>query len=139
MNGSYNQMICFTGDDNGFPFVPYSTQVSEPVQILLPLTALRVMSQPDIGNLAEYRTTMTNIPDNVVQFPLSRRRDLRTCPHCGTHSDVWQIGRLLWGYCDVHEVRWVVADYHDIAPEAIDRTKLRKGLEFLSSFAEVSR
>jgi hypothetical protein len=64
---------------------------------------------------------------------------MRSCPHCGTHSDVWQIGRLLWGYCDVHEVRWVVADCHDVEPEAIDRNKLRKGLEFLSSFAEVSR
>ncbi len=100
---------------------------------------LRVVSQPTAAYLTEYRTTVTNLPDNVVPFPMSRRRDMRTCPHCGTHSDVWQIGRLLWGYCDVHEVRWVVADYLDVVPEAIDRNKLRKGLEFLSSFAEVSR
>ena len=77
--------------------------------------------------------------DNIVQFPLNRRRDLNGCPHCGTHSDVWQIGRLLWAYCDVHEVRWVVADYHAVAPGALDRAQLRRGLEFLSSFAEVSR
>ena len=88
---------------------------------------------------ARQRIAMMNIPDNVVQFPLSRRRELRTCPHCGTHSDVWQIGRLLWGYCDVHEVRWVVTDYQDVAPEELDRNQLRKGLEFLSSFVEVSR
>lgn len=86
-----------------------------------------------------YRTAFVNIPDNVLQFPLSRRRDLRTCPHCGTHSDVWQIGRLLWGYCDVHEVRWVVADYHAIPADDLDRNQLRRGLEFLSAFVEVSR
>lgn len=82
---------------------------------------------------------MTDIPDNVVQFPLTRQRELRTCPHCGSHSDVWQIGRLLWGYCDLHEVRWVVADYHSAAPASVDRNQLRKGLEFLSTFVEVSR
>ena len=132
-------MASFTGDGGAFPLMSYSTQVSERAQKLLPLTALRILSQPGARILAEYHITMRNIPDNVVQFPMSRRRDMRACPHCGTHSDVWQIGRLLWGYCDVHEVRWVVADYHDVAPEAIDRNKLRKGLEFLSSFAEVSR
>lgn len=82
---------------------------------------------------------LMNIPDNVLQFPLSRRRDLRACPHCGTHSDVWQIGRLLWGYCDMHEVRWVVADFHAVPPDDLDRNKLRRGLEFLSNFVEVSR
>ena len=85
------------------------------------------------------RITMTNIPDNVVQFPLNRRRDMRTCPHCGTCSDVWQLGRLLWGYCDTHEVRWVVADYHTVSPDDLDRNQMRRGLQFLSSFAEVSR
>ena len=82
---------------------------------------------------------MADIPDNVVQFPLTHQRELRTCPHCGSHSDVWQIGRLLWGYCDLHEVRWVVADYHSVAPASVDRNQLRKGLEFLSTFVEVSR
>jgi hypothetical protein len=111
------------------------------------------MSHPEIRVLADYYfstskqsagktpdpMTMREIPDNVLQFPLNRRRDMRTCPHCGTHSDVWQIGRLLWGYCDQHEVRWVVAEYPAIASGGIDRTKLRRGLEFLSSFVEVSR
>lgn len=82
---------------------------------------------------------MTTVPDNIVPFPQCRRRDLRCCPHCGTHSDVWQIGRLLWGYCDLHEVRWVVADLHHVAPAAMDRQQLRRGLEFLASFVEVSR
>ena len=82
---------------------------------------------------------MMNIPDNVLQFPLSRRRDLRACPHCGTQSDVWQIGRLLWGYCDMHEVRWVVADFHATPADDLDRNKLRRGLEFLSTSVEVSR
>jgi hypothetical protein len=81
---------------------------------------------------------MSTASDNIVPFPLSRRRDLRCCPHCGTHSDVWQVGRLLWGYCDLHEVRWVVADLHRISPRAMDRQQLRRGLEFLSSFVEVS-
>ena len=106
---------------------------------------LRVMSQLPSHFLAEYqgsirrRLRMNNLPDNVIPFPLERRRDLRTCPHCGTHSDVWQIGRLLWGYCDVHEVRWVVADLHVLPAEDLDRNKLRRGLDFLASFVEVSR
>lgn len=77
--------------------------------------------------------------DNVLPFPLHRRRELRSCPHCGTRSDVWQIGRLLWGYCIRHEVRWVVADLQIVAPRAMDRQQLRRGLEFLSSFVEISR
>lgn len=79
------------------------------------------------------------LPGNVVPFPLERRRELKCCPHCGTRSDVQRIGRLLWAYCDVHEVRWVVADFHDATPAAMDRRELRTGLEFLSAFAEVSR
>lgn len=82
---------------------------------------------------------MTTSANNIVQFPLSRRRDMQCCPHCGTGSDVYRIGRLLWGYCEAHEVRWVVADYHDSTPASIDRQQLRRGLEFLSSFVEVSR
>ena len=82
---------------------------------------------------------MPRAASNVVPFPLHRRRAIKSCPHCGTHSDVWKIGRLLWGYCELHEVRWVVADYKSITPEAMDRQHLRKGLEFLSTFIEVSR
>ena len=78
-------------------------------------------------------------PDNVIQFPLNRRRQLQGCPHCGTRSDVWQIGRLLWGYCDAHEVRWVVADYKQVTYATVNRRELRRGLEFLSTYAEVSR
>jgi hypothetical protein len=76
--------------------------------------------------------------DNVIEFPLHRRRELRGCPHCGRRDDVWQIGRLLWAYCETHEVRWVVADYSGVTKATINRDELRKGLEFLSTFAEVS-
>lgn len=81
---------------------------------------------------------MAESVDNVIPFPLERRRTVRTCPHCGKQSDVWAIGRILWGYCATHEVRWVVADYKSVIPETIDRHQLRKGLEFLSSFKEIS-
>ncbi len=81
---------------------------------------------------------MTTTDHNVLPFPLDRRRELKTCPHCGTHSNVWKIGRLLWAYCDQHELRWVVADYKTITPQSIDRQQLRKGLEFLSNFVEVT-
>lgn len=76
--------------------------------------------------------------NNVIQFPVRQRREVRGCPHCGSRNDVWQIGRLLWGYCARHEVRWVVADHECITRATINRRELRKGLEFLSSFAEVS-
>lgn len=82
---------------------------------------------------------MTARADNVVPFPLDRRRDMRCCPHCGTYSDVWPIGRLIWGYCDAHRVRWVIADLKRVSPASMDRQQLRRGLEFLSSFVEVSR
>ncbi|MGB5354999.1 MAG: hypothetical protein WBM54_06805 [Woeseia sp.] len=82
---------------------------------------------------------MAEVASNIVQFPLDRRRELKNCPHCGTRSDVYRIGRLLWAYCDEHEVRWVVADFHEATPTAMDRQQLRRGLEFLSSFDEVSR
>lgn len=81
---------------------------------------------------------MPSTASNIVPFPLNRRRAIKTCPHCGSHSNVWKIGRLLWGYCDAHEVRWVVADYKSVTPDTMDRQDLRKGLEFLSNFAEVS-
>ncbi len=76
--------------------------------------------------------------NNIIQFPVQQRREVRGCPHCGSRNDVWQIGRLLWGYCDRHEVRWVVADDESITRATINRRELRKGLDFLSSFAEVS-
>jgi len=83
---------------------------------------------------------MSNAPtSNVLRFPLERRRRLASCPHCGTRSDVCRIGRLLWAYCDEHEVRWVVADLKEAPPRTLDRAELRRGLEFLASFAEVSR
>ncbi len=76
--------------------------------------------------------------NNIIQFPVHRRRENCGCPQCGERSDVWQIGRLLWGYCEQHEVRWVVANYQSITRATINRRELRQGLEFLSSFAEVS-
>lgn len=82
---------------------------------------------------------MAETLDNVIPFPLERRLSVRACPQCGMQSDVWPIGRILWGYCKTHELRWIVADYKHVTPATIDRHQLRKGLEFLSSFAEVSR
>jgi len=82
---------------------------------------------------------MGSVANNVVEFPIERRRELRSCPHCGTRSDVYRIGRLLWAYCNEHEVRWVVADFHEAPPATMDRQQLRRGLEFLACFDEVSR
>jgi hypothetical protein len=82
---------------------------------------------------------MATVADNVVPFPLHRRLEMRGCPHCGRRDDVWQIGRLLWAYCESHEVRWVIADYSGVTRATINRRELKKGLEFLSNFAEVSR
>lgn len=81
---------------------------------------------------------MPNLPDNVIAFPLDRRPAMRGCPQCGGRSDVWQIGRLLWGYCTEHEVRWVVADLPNVRLDRLDRRRMRRGLEFLSGFVEVS-
>ncbi len=77
--------------------------------------------------------------DNVVEFPLNRRREFASCPQCGRRGGIWQIGRLLWGYCVTHELRWVVADLHSIRLERLDRDRIRRGLELLSSYVEVSR
>jgi ribosomal protein L37AE/L43A len=77
--------------------------------------------------------------DNVIPFPLHRRREVHGCPHCGKRDDVWQIGRLLWAYCDRHQVRWVVADYAGVSRATINRREMREGLEFLATFVEVSR
>lgn len=83
-------------------------------------------------------THMPGTSDNVIAFPLSRRRELRGCPHCGRRNDVWQIGRLLWAYCETHEVRWVIANYEGVTRATINRRELRRGLEFLSAFDEIS-
>lgn len=82
---------------------------------------------------------MADVDDKVVTFPIERRMAVRGCPQCGIQQNVWRIGRLLWGYCDRHELRWVVADRHDREPEPIDRGELRRRLEFLARFVEVSR
>ena len=76
---------------------------------------------------------------NILQFPVDRGRGIKGCPHCGTRTSVWPIGRLAWAYCDAHAVRWVAADLETNATGHLDRQQLRKGLEFLSSFVEVSR
>lgn len=76
---------------------------------------------------------------NILRFPLERRRGIQGCPHCGKRTSVWPIGRLAWAYCDVHAVRWVAADLESAAKGKLDRQQLRKGLEFLSAFVEVSR
>ncbi|MDH3988735.1 MAG: hypothetical protein OEV34_06390 [Gammaproteobacteria bacterium] len=81
---------------------------------------------------------MAAVSDNIIPFPLHRRRELSGCPHCGRRDDVWQIGRLLWAYCETHEVRWVVADYAGVTRATINRRELRNGIEFLSTFAEIS-
>jgi len=82
--------------------------------------------------------TVTELPDNVIAFPLARRPAMRGCPQCGACSDVWQIGRLVWGYCLEHEVRWVTTDLHEVREPHLDRQHMRRGLEFLASFHEVS-
>lgn len=76
---------------------------------------------------------------NIIPFPLDRRRELPGCPHCGCHNNVWQIGRLLWAYCEEHELRWVVADYEGVTRATINRDELRRGLDFLSAYVEISR
>lgn len=76
--------------------------------------------------------------DNIIEFPVDRRREVTGCPHCGASNEFWQIGRLLWGYCEEHELRWVVANHSGITQATINRRELRRGLEFLSSFAEVT-
>lgn len=76
--------------------------------------------------------------DNVIPFPLTRRREFSGCPHCGKRTSVWRIGRLVWAYCDLHAVRWVAADLKRIPRDSMDRSQLKKGLEFLSAFDEIS-
>ncbi|HLT91512.1 MAG TPA: hypothetical protein VKZ85_11250 [Woeseiaceae bacterium] len=76
--------------------------------------------------------------NNVVPFPL-HRRPMQGCPHCGRRSSVWRIGRLVWACCDTHEVRWVAADLQHVPPGGLDRSQLRKGLERLAAYVEITR
>lgn len=85
------------------------------------------------------RSPMSPRSNNILQFPLNRARVLQGCPHCGTRTSVWRIGRLAWAYCDLHAVRWVAADLETAAHGNLDRHQLRKGLEFLATFVEVTR
>lgn len=82
---------------------------------------------------------MSSTASNVVPFPSNRNKQVQGCPHCGKRTSVWRIGRLAWGYCDLHAVRWVAADLETAGRGNLDRQELRKGLEFLSAFVEVSR
>ena len=84
------------------------------------------------------RIAMPDTHNNVIEFPLNRRTPMRGCPQCGSRGDVWQIGRLVWGYCTAHEVRWVVANLPDTSVLRLDRRRMRRGLELLSGFVEVS-
>lgn len=82
---------------------------------------------------------MDTSSNNVIRFPLERCRGIHGCPQCGKRDDVWQIGRVLWAYCEAHEVRWVVSNHAEATRATINKQSLRKGLEFLSSFSEISR
>ena len=82
---------------------------------------------------------MPETTDNIVPFPLNRRHNFLGCPQCGARSDTWQIGRLVWGYCTTHELRWIMVDLNAIPAAPIDRKDVRRGLEFLANYVEVSR
>ena len=98
------------------------------------------MSRVTAGRLAiGYQMAMAGTADNIIAFPLQRRREFSACPHCGRSDDVWQIGKLLWAYCETHRLRWVVADYSRVSRATINRGELKQGLEFLAAFAEISR
>lgn len=78
------------------------------------------------------------MPDaDIIPFPLERRRPIG-CPQCGKYSDAQQVGRLTWAWCERHAVRWVVADRREPGPAAFDRRRLRRMVEFLAGFTEVS-
>lgn len=87
----------------------------------------------DTARLRELETRNADI----IPFPLDRRRPM-ACPQCGKHSDVKQVGRLTWAYCETHAVRWVVADRRAADASASDRRQLRRAVEFLSAFTEIS-
>lgn len=85
------------------------------------------------------KTPVSQPHDNVVAFPVAQREHLSTCPHCGTLTNVRRFGRLLWAYCDNHRLRWVARDFQQASPGLQSRGQLRRNLEFLSSFVEVSQ
>lgn len=91
-----------------------------------------------LGNLRFMNFSSQNSPSNVVAFPIQRRSLSRTCPECGTLSGTLRFGRILWGYCEDHETRWVATDFGKIA-EPFDRAQLRRSLNFLTDFVEVSQ
>lgn len=104
---------------------------------MTPITAVPGLLLDPLGS-QPIDDSMPDTNSNVVQFPLQRRAAVRGCPQCGTCHDTWQIGRLIWGYCRDHEVRWVAADLKSVPKERVDRQQLRRGLEFLASYTEVS-
>ncbi|MDH3645918.1 MAG: hypothetical protein OER80_04010 [Gammaproteobacteria bacterium] len=81
---------------------------------------------------------MSLTANNVLPFPTWSRRKVGACPNCGTHTALWRIGRLLWGHCHEHAVRWVAADLNDAGPGMIDLGQLRERLERLSQFVEIT-
>ncbi len=83
--------------------------------------------------------SMSLSASNVVPFPTRSSQTDSGCPHCGTHTELWRIGRILWGHCREHELRWVIADLQEPMPGTIDLVQLRERLELLSDFVEVSR
>lgn len=70
----------------------------------------------------------------IIPFPVRRRR-VSHCPQCGSQTDLWRLGRLLWGFCDDHQLRWVVADLEENVADTLPDLER---LETLSGFAEVS-
>lgn len=81
---------------------------------------------------------MARLADNVIPFPLNRRPPMRGCPQCGGRSDVLPVGRVLWGYCEEHETRWVVVERGADGKPGLDRRRLRLCLARIASFVEVS-
>lgn len=80
---------------------------------------------------------MSGASENVIPFPAHACRVTQGCPQCGTQTNFWRFGRLLWGYCDEHELRWVAADFGHPAASYNVRSIL-ENLKFLASFDEVS-
>jgi hypothetical protein len=105
----------------------------------MPFRLFQLFMASEGGPVTASEMLMSVTATNVIPFPLNRERTLQGCPRCGKRTSVWRIGRLAWAYCEAHAVRWVAADLKTIAHGKLDRQQLRKGLEFLSAFAEVSR
>jgi hypothetical protein len=119
------------------PVLNFRANSSHPVNVVNLITSKVGIFRKGKGTFSEIKRVHMKT-DNIIPFPLERRRQISVCPHCGTRSNVWLIGRLLWGYCNTHELRWVVTDYHRAARATINRRELTRGLEFLSSYSEIS-